>query len=570
MMQKLYGLKDLKQIHATIVKTSSPHDYSFQLGKLIELSALSCNRGCFLYAHKLFSQIQNPNLFLYNTMIRGSVINKQSNEATLLYIRMRKQNILPNNFTFPFVLRAFEEQFELKRGEEVHGCVLKTGFGSNLFVLTTLLNMYSLCGRTSRAFTKVFEEMPVKDVVSWNSMISGHLRHGELELARKYFDKAPDKTLVSWNSMVAGYANSGNMIEAEKLFMKMPAKDATSWNSLISGHVKVGNVLSAERLFERMPERDVVSWTLVIDGYVKNGHHDRSLSLFHQMQLVGVDPSVITLISVLTACANLGALELGRWIHCYIEKREFKIDNKLGTALIDMYAKCGDIGKGLEVFSSLECGRDVITWTSVIVGLAMNGKCREALDFFTCMVMEGINPDEITFLGVLCACSHQGFVNEGRQYFDSMMKEYNLRPRIEHYSCMIDLFGRAGLLEEAKDLVENMPFQADSVILGSLFAACQTHKNVELGEQVMKLLVEIEPENKGNYVILSNIYAVAGRWENVAQVRKKLKEKGARRVPGCSSIEVDYQVHEFLSGDRSHSRSMEIFEMLDLLRGYDK
>ncbi|XP_026394312.1 pentatricopeptide repeat-containing protein At5g66520-like [Papaver somniferum] len=508
MMQKIHGLKDLKQIHATIVKTSIPHDCSFQLSKLIELSALSCNRGCFLYAHKLLSQIQNPNLFLYNTMIRGSLINKQSNEATLLYMQMRKQNILPNNFTFPFVLRAFGEQFELKRGEEVHGCILKTGFGSNLFVLTTLLNMYSLCGRNSRAFTQVFDEMPVKDVVSWNSMISGHLRHGELDLARK--------------------------------------------------------------LFERMPERDVVSWTLVIDGYVKNGHHDRSLSLFHQMQLVGVEPSVITLISVLTACANLGALELGRWIHCYIEKRKLKIDNKLGTALIDMYAKCGDIGKGLEVFSSLECGKDVITWTSVIVGLAMNGKCREALDFFTCMVMEGIKPDEITFLGVLCACSHQGFVNEGRQYFDSMMKDYHLMPRIENYSCMIDLFGRAGLLEEAKDLVENMPFQADSVILGSLFAACQTHKNVELGEQVMKLLVEIEPENKGNYVILSNIYAVAGRWENVAQVRKKLKEKGTRRVPGCSSIEVDYQVHEFLSGDRSHSRSMEIFEMLDLLRGYDK
>ncbi|XP_026448722.1 pentatricopeptide repeat-containing protein At2g45350, chloroplastic-like [Papaver somniferum] len=171
---------------------------------------------------------------------------------------MRKESILPSNFTFPFVLRAFEEQFELQRGEEVHGCILKTGFGSNLFVLTTLLNMYSLCGRSSRASTKVFEEMHVKDVVSWNSMISGHLRHGELELARRCFDMAPDKTLVSWNSMVAGFANSGNtMIEAERLFMEMPA---TSWNSLI----KVGDVLSAERLFERMPERVVVSWTLVI------------------------------------------------------------------------------------------------------------------------------------------------------------------------------------------------------------------------------------------------------------------------------------------------------------------
>ncbi|OVA04555.1 Pentatricopeptide repeat [Macleaya cordata] len=483
LLQKLSNLKELKQIHANLIKTSI-QNYPFQVSKLVEFSALSSTPGSFDYARKLFSQIQNPNLFLYNTMIRGSLMNREPHEATVFYFQMRRENILPNNFTYPFVIRAFEEQFELKSGEEVHGSILKTGFSSNLFVLTTLLNMYSVCGGSTRASTKVFEEMPVKDVVSWNSMIAGHLRHGELESARRYFDMAPEKSLISWNSMLAGYANSGNLKEAERLFMRMPAKDATSWNSLISGYVKVGDLISAERLFERMTERDLVSWTAMIDGYVKNGQHDRSLKLFRQMQLAGIEASEVTLISILTACANLGALELGRWIHSYIKKSGFIIDKNLvlGTALIEMYVKCGDMGKGLEVFSTLERRKDVITWTSVIVGLAMNGHCREALEFFTHMVREGISPDGITFLGVLCACSHQGFIIEGRQFFDSMMKDYHLVPRIEHYSCMVDLLGRAGLLEEAEELVKNMPFEPDSIILGSLFAACHIHRNVEFGE----------------------------------------------------------------------------------------
>ncbi|XP_010255202.1 PREDICTED: pentatricopeptide repeat-containing protein At1g08070, chloroplastic-like [Nelumbo nucifera] len=566
LLPKLSSLKEVKQIHAHMIKTALDQ-FPYEVSKVVEFTSLSVTPQSFAYARELFYRIQNPNLFLYNTMIRGCLINKRSEEATFLYIRMRGENLLPNNFTFPFVLRAFEDKLDLKGGKEVHGCILRTGLGSDLYVLTTLLNMYSVCGGSMKATTKVFEEMPLKDVVSWNCMVSGHVRHGSLELARTYFDHAPARSLVSWNSILSGYANSGRIEEAERLFMEMPKKDTASWNSLISGYLRIGDLNSAERLFDRMPARDVVSWTAMIDGYVKNGHYDRSLALFHQMQLAEIEPSEVTLLSVLTSCASLGALELGKWVHAYIKKIGFSIETNLGTALIDMYAKCGNMEKGLEVFFNLGTKKDVITWTAVISGLAINGKCREALEFFNRMVTEGIKPDRVTFLGVLCACAHAGFVKDGFHYFDSMNKDYLLVPRMEHYGCMVDLLGRAGLLEEAMEFVKAMPFEPDPVIWGSLFGACQMHKNLELGEQVMERLSKMDPWNKGNLVTLSNIYAATSRWDDVAKTRKKMKEKGTRRTPGCSSIEVNFHVHEFVSGDSSHLRSKETYEMLDLLAG---
>ncbi|XP_042494694.1 pentatricopeptide repeat-containing protein At1g08070, chloroplastic-like [Macadamia integrifolia] len=564
LLQKLSGLTALKQVHAHMIKTAIDQN-TYLLSKLVEFAALSSTPRSFGYAREVFYRIQEPNLFLYNTLIRGSLINSLAEEAIFLYLRMRGENLLPNNFTYPFVLRACEDQLELRRGKEVHGCIIRTGFGSDPYVLTTLLNMYSVCEGSMRAATKVFDEMPVRDVVSWNSVIAGYLRHGDLVSAATYFDHAPEKSLVSWNSMVSGYANLGRIKEAKRLFMEMPMKDAASWNSLISGYIKVGDMVSAERIFEQMQEKDVVSWTAMIDGYLKYGLYDRSLTLFRQMQLVKIRPTEVTLLSVLTACANLGALETGSWIHGYINKNGIEIDNNLGTALIDMYAKCGNMEKALDVFINMGRKKDVITWTAMIVGLAMNGRCRESLEFFSNMVTERVRPDEVTFLGVLCACSHAGLIEEGTHYFESMSKDYSLVPKIEHYGCMVDLLGRAGLLEKAEEFVKTMPIKPDSVIWGSLFSASQVHKNVDVGERAMKYLLKMDPENIGNYVTLSNIYACTGRWDDVAEVRKKLVEMGIKRTPGCSSIEVNHQVHEFVSGDTSHSRSTEIYEMLDLL-----
>ncbi|XP_010276876.1 PREDICTED: pentatricopeptide repeat-containing protein At2g45350, chloroplastic-like [Nelumbo nucifera] len=274
LLPRLSSLKELKQIHAYMIKTAIDQN-PYEVSELVEFAALSTTPQIFAKARELFYQFRSPNLFLYNTLIRGSLINKRAEEATFLYIRMRDDNLLPNNFTFRFVLRAFEERLDLRGGEEVHGCILRTGFGSDVYVLTTLLNMYCVCGDNMKAATKVFEEMPVKDVVSWKCMVSGHVRHGNLESAKTYLEHAPESNPDSWNSILSGFANSMRIEEAERLFKEMPKKDTASWNSLISGYLSFGYFNSAEWLFDRpMPKRDAVSWAAMTDRYVKKKNGD--------------------------------------------------------------------------------------------------------------------------------------------------------------------------------------------------------------------------------------------------------------------------------------------------------
>nr|GMD41462.1 pentatricopeptide repeat-containing protein At1g08070, chloroplastic [Ipomoea batatas] len=328
-------------------------------------------------------------------------------------------------------------------------------------------------------------------------------------------------------------------------------------------YAKCGDLDSAKRLFESMGERDLISWNVMIGGYTLKGKYKEALSVFRLMQRSRVEPNDVTFLSILPACAHLGALDLGKWIHAYIDRHQDDFKNaSLWTSLVNMYAKCGNLEAAEQVFNGMET-KTLASYNVMISGLAMHGDAYKALDVFAEMKEKGFEPDDITFVSVLSACSHAGMVDLGRQYFNSMIQDYNFAPKLQHYGCMIDLLGRAGLLDEAMALVQSMDVEPDGAIWGSLLGACRIHGKVELGEFAAKNLFEVERDNPGGYVLLSNIYARAGRWDDVGRIRTFLNNKGLKEVPGCTSIEVDSIVHEFLASDRTHPESEKIYGMLE-------
>ncbi|PIA42480.1 hypothetical protein AQUCO_02000138v1 [Aquilegia coerulea] len=318
----------------------------------------------------------------------------------------------------------------------------------------------------------------------------------------------------------------------------------------------------ARNVFDRMTERSPVSWSALIGGYARLGQSTNAVGLFREMQISGVRADEITMVSVLSACADLGALELGKWADFYIEKEGISRTEELCNALIDMFAKCGDVDEALRVFHEMK-DKTTVSWTSVIVGLAMHGRGTEAVALFEEMKNANVTPDGVSFIGLLSACSHAGLVEEGSCYFESMATDFAIVPKIEHYGCMVDLFSRAGLVNKAFELVRKMPFEPNPVIYRTLINACRAHGELELGENITKQLIGDEPSHGSNYVLLSNIYAKMSRWEKKSDTRRFMEKKGLRKIPGCSMLELNNKIYEFVAGDRTHKYFKEIYTMLD-------
>lgn len=349
---------------------------------------------------------------------------------------------------------------------------------------------------------------------------------------------------------------------AQQLFDTMPEKSVVSLTAMIRCYVKHGELDKARVLFEEIEERDVVCWNVMLDGYTRHGFPNDALLLFRQMLVAKVKPNEVTVLSVIAACGQLGALESGRWLHSYIENNGIEGNVRVCTALIDMYSKCGSLEDARLVFDRIK-DKDVVVWNSMILGYAIHGFSRDALQLFNEMYMIGHRPTNVTFIAILSACGHSGLVREGWSFFHSMKDEYEMEPKIEHYGCMVNLLGRAGHLEEAYDLVKNMKIEPDSVLLGALLGACRLHGNIALGEEIAEFMVGKKLANSGTYILLSNIYAATGNWDGVARVRTLMKDSGVQKEPGCSSIEVNNKVHEFLAGDLKHPKSKEIYMMLE-------
>ncbi|XP_042478486.1 pentatricopeptide repeat-containing protein At1g31430-like [Macadamia integrifolia] len=594
------SMKDLKQIQSQMFRAGF-HQNRDALNKLM-VFCTDPDSGNLQYAERIFNYILEPSLFLYNLIIKAFAKKGNFKKAVLLFSGLRENGLSPDNFTYPFVLKAIGCLREFIEGRKVHGFIVKTGLEFDSFVRNSLMDMYFELGYTE-TLQQLFEEMTERDVVTWNVLISGYVRSGRFENALFLFrrmnwetsDRPDQATVVSTlsacvalgylelgkeihgyickelefstiigNALVDMYSKCGSLSLARRIFDEMPITNVITWTSMASGYVNCGQLDDARDLFERVPTRDVVLWTAMMNGYVQFNRFDEALALFREMQIKRVKPDRFTLVALLTGCAQSGALEQGKWIHGHIEENMIRIDAVLGTALIDMYAKCGCIEKSLEIFESVK-ERDNASWTAIICGLAMNGLTSKALELFSEMKSAGAKPDAITFIGVLSACSHGGLVEEGRCYFDSMRKEHQMEPKTEHYGCMVDLFGRAGLLDEAEKLIETIPndkFEITVPLWGALLSACRIHGKVGRGECVAKRLVGVESSNSGVHTLLANMYAAADRWEDVTKVRRKMKELGVKKVPGCSSIEVNGIVHEFLVGDKSHPEMSEIYSML--------
>lgn len=494
-------------------------------------------------------------------MFKGYSQNEFHREVVVLFGQMKSLDARPNCFTFPIVLKSCGKIKALKEGEEVYCFLTKLGFKSNPFVGTTLIEMYSSVGVIGSA-NKVFVEMADRNVVTWTSMISGYILSGNMGCARRLFDLAPERDVVLSNTMVSGYINAGDMVAARKIFDEMPNRDVMSWNTVLNGYAINADIKASEEFFEEMPMRNIYSWNGLIGGYSRNKHFLEVLGAFKRM-LVESDvlPNEATLVMVLSACARLGALDLGKWIHVYAKNNGFKGNIYVANALIDMYAKCGSIQNAMEVFKSMDT-KDLVSWNTIINGLAIHGRGADALSLFSEMRSAGEKPDGITFIGILCACTHMGFVEDGFSYFQSMVDDYLIVPQIEHYGCMVDLLARAGHFNRAVDFVRKIPMVPDAIIWAALLGACRIYKNVEVAELALERLIELEPKNPANYVMLSNIYGDAGRWEDVARLKVTMRDTGFRKLPGCSLIEVNDGVVEFYSLDERHPKSEEIYAAL--------
>lgn len=523
--------------------------YPPSASKLVASFALSNFSGTTSTARSIAERVRGRNSYTWNTIIRGFLEENKPEDAFSVYSYVRKKALPVDSYTLMFVTKACG-LITLILGEQVHAQICKMGFVFEIIIQTALLGMYALFGELSD-MQQMFDEMPHRDIVTWNALIAAYAQHGShfkvLELLRAMMNDSlgpNEKTVVS---ILSAFSSLKGLREGKVVHCYVVKSivnlDVFVYNALIGMYSKCGNLPCALRIFQLMPVRNVVSWTLMINGCCDNNFPNEGLDLFKEMECENVKPDAITMISVVSMCSKLGSFELGEWIDQYVEKSGLANESvSLANALIDMHAKCGNIKKACQVFDGI-VEKTLVSWNSIIHGLAVHGQGISALVRFSQMLREGFEPDDIVFLSILSACSHAGLVDEGQKCFHSMIKDYHLEPWLEHYACMVDLLCRAGLINEAFEFIVNMPVNPNTIMLRILLKACQNHGDIVIANQVMNYLYELGPKSKEDYLVLSNFYATVSKWDVVDEVRKEMKVKGLTiRDPGCSSIELKEEI----------------------------
>ncbi|XP_070058117.1 pentatricopeptide repeat-containing protein At1g06143 [Nicotiana tomentosiformis] len=525
--------KQLESLYTLILKYGAATKDCFLMNQCIATCSTLNSTD---FASFAFSQMENPNVFVYNALIRAFVNCHSPLNALKLYIDMfKKPQNSPNSYTFSSVIKGCTLMCASRLGECVHVQILKYGFGSHVFVQTGLIDFYSNLGRVDLS-RLVFDEMLERDNFAWAAMVSAHAKAGQLGGARSLFDEMPEKITPAWNAMINGYA-------------------------------RTGDIESAELLFREMSRKDLISWTTMINCYSHNGIYGRAIEVFCDMKSNLITPDEVTMTSVISACAHLGVLDQGKEMHLYVMQKGFDLGVHIGSALIDMYAKCGSLERSLLVFYKLR-DKNLFCWNSVIDGLAVHGYAEEALAMFSRMEKEKVMPNGVTFVSVLTACTHAGLVEEGRKRFLTMAGYYGIIPEMEHYGCMVDLLCKAGLPEEALEIIRSMRMEPNAVVWGALLGGCKLQKNLEIAQVAVKKLSILEPKNSGYYALLVNMYADANRWSEVARIRAILRGLGVEKeCPGSSWIEIEKKIHQFAACDNYHHSSQEIYSLLDGLDG---
>lgn len=500
------SLKHLKQLQAFLLTQGHGQTdiYAFKLIRFCAITLTDLD-----YARSIFDHLASPNIYLYTAMITAYASRPQDHSSALTLFRtMMRQGTQPNHFIYPHVLRCCHHVLEPHGTEALHNQILKSGFGGYPVVQTALVDSYS------RFSSNIY-------------------------IARILFDEISEKSVVSWTAMMSGYTRVGEM----------------------------GNAIS---IFERMPERDVPSWNAVIGGCAQNGLFSEAISLFRKMVNATEStinrPNQVTVACALSAFGHMGMLQLGKCIHGYIYRNVLGSDSYISNALVDMYGKCGSWREATMMFDRTSM-KSLTLWNSMINCYALHGQSMTAIGVFDEMMRCGYDtkPDEVTFVGLLNACTHGGLVEKGCSYFNLMTHEYGIEPQIQHYGCLIDLLGRAGQFKEAMEVIKGMRIAPDEVIWGSLLNSCKIYGHMDLAEVAIKKLIEIDPNNGGYGTMLANLYGELSNWDEVRKVRKMLKQQDAHKTPGCSWIEVDNQVNQFYSADKTHPQTEEIYMTLESL-----
>lgn len=520
-------------------------------------------------AQVIFDGILLKNSFLWNFLIRGYACNECSLKALVLYREMLSFGQKADNFTYPFVLKACGDLLLVETGRRVHSEVVVSGLESDIYVANALLAMYSKFGDMGLA-RMLFDRMLERDLISWNTMISGYVKNGNPRKALEVFEKMGKAELKADGTTLLGILSACAELMALKLGKEIHAYVVQKsgeicneflTNSLIEMYCNCKSLAYSRRLFDGVKLKDTVSWNSMIRGYEQNGDAFESLRLFCRMVMEGAEVDEVTIITILGACDQISALQFGMSIHSCLVKKGFGANIIVGTALIDMYSKCGSLSSSRRVFDEIP-RKNLVSWSAMISGYGAHGQGEEAISCYHELVANNFTPDEGVLTSVLSACSHAGLVNEGKHIFNRMTIEYNVKPRLAHYSCLVDLLGRAGYVHEAYELIKTMEVKPSSDIWAALLSACRLHKNVKLAEVSAQKVFEMNPKGVGSYICLSNIYASEKRWDDVERVRAMVRSKGLKKPPGCSFVEVDKMVHRFLVGDKSHPQTHDVYAKL--------
>ncbi|XP_057528696.1 putative pentatricopeptide repeat-containing protein At1g68930 [Amaranthus tricolor] len=570
----------------------------------ILLSAYS-KSGRLVEMLEIFNCIPIKDGISWNVFISGYVNCRRYGDAVRAYKTMLLEGTMSlNRITFSTMLMLSSDMGCIDLGRQLHGQIIKFGFLYYVFVANPLIDMYSKLNYVYEA-RQVFEEAPESNLVMYNTMLAGYSRLGMFKESWCLLHRMPYKDSITWTTMITGLTQNGLDKEAVVLMRRMQREgfpmDHFTFGSVLAacgrmgvlkegkelhayiirtgyqGNIFVGSALVdmyskcnciryAKTVFKNMTCKNTISWSAMLVGYSQSGLSEEAIKTYLEMQKNRIEPDYITLGSVISSCANSASLEEGVQFHKQALVSGLQSFVSVSNALITLYGRCGIIEDSLRLFGEMNI-RDEISWTALISSYAQFGKARETLHLYEEMVSEGLKPDETTFVSILSACSRAGLVEEGKQYFELMVNLHGIVATPEHYACMIDLFSRAGRLEEAKSFISEMPYNPDAVSWGTLLSSCRFFSNIEIGKWAAEKLFELEPQHSAGYVLLSSIYAAEGKWQHVAQLRKGMRDKGIKKEPGYSWIKFKNKVHVFSADDQSSPYMNQIYaemEKLDL------
>ncbi|XP_023520702.1 pentatricopeptide repeat-containing protein At2g13600-like isoform X2 [Cucurbita pepo subsp. pepo] len=536
----------------------------------------------------------------WNTIISAFSQHGLHTRSLSTFVEMWIHDCQPNSMTYASVLSACANIYDFQWGKHLHARIVRIEPFLDVLVGNGLVDMYAKCGLIE-ASKRVFNSLTERNVVTWTSLISGIAQFGSQEEVYDIFYRmredcvimddfilatilgvcegeenisigeqlhgfavktGMDSSLPVGNATLTMYAKCGDVEKASLAFETMAARDVISWTTMITSFTRNGNVERAQDYFDRMPERNVVSWNSMLSAYFQNGFWEEGLKLYICMLRQEVRPDWVTFVTTISSCSELAISKLGTQIISQAVRVGLGSDVSVANSAITLYSRCGKIEDAHKVFDSIR-EKNLISWNSIMGGYAQNGQGRKVIELFQNMLMVGCKPDHITFVAILSGCSHSGLVKEAKHYFNSMTKDFGISATPEHFACMVDLFGRAGLLKSAMDLIDQMPFKPNVTIWGTLLSACRIHHDTEMAEVAMKNLLELNAEHSESYILLANVYSSSGKLECVSDVRQLMREKGVQKDPGCSWIEVSNRVHVFTVNDTNHPQIKDIYKALE-------